>query len=252
MGKMADKLYPTDLVDEKPCTTRMTDKKVLIRDIIKVVRERAKEIPKFAKGNGAIRILIHPYCEEADDWAGGLSEFRTKKPDVVDYEFTFHIKPGGSHIITGVWDGVKQRVNCYAYSALKIADCAFAAVKRKGALSGLKLGFRHHTEDNGFGPYPGALCVTIWEPNYDRMTAHEPDLKKFCRIYVCVSGADSKDDLYCAWPAIIKIISFFRNEDNRFEIEVPNGPGKKGTNFAWPALIKTISYYRNEDNRSEI
>ena len=199
----------------------MTDKKVLLFGIRDAVRAKTKEIEKFKAGNGAIRILIHPCNEEADFWLGGMSSFSKTESDIVDYEFVYHIAPGGSHLITGTWNEVEQKVSCYGYSALKIAHCALSAKEGKGQLSGNKLDTPYLTEDNGFGPERGALCVTVF-------TCHEslprPRTVDFCRIYVCVSGADSIDDLRCAVPAIDVIKKFFSHESSRFGYLVPKLP----------------------------
>lgn len=117
----------------------------LVKKIRDAVRERAQEIPKFrTSGNGAIRILAYPCRSDADVWLGGLSDFSRDergigKDDIVDYEHTFAITPGGSRVITGVWDGVEQKVDCYAYSALKIAHCSLVQDKGAGLISGLGL-----------------------------------------------------------------------------------------------------------------
>ena len=189
-----------------------------IRD---VVRDKAQEIPKFREGSGggAIRILAYPACREADDWFGGLGDFSKTPYDIPDYEVTFAIKTGGSRVTTGVWDGVEQRVDCYGYSALKIAHCSLAQDLGVGLLSGLNLHKPHLTEDNGYGPYLGALCVEVNWTNGDNI------IKPFCGIYVCVSGADSADDLRCAIAAIEVIKEFFTDKDG-FTINAPGFPAK--------------------------
>lgn len=123
--------------------------------------------------------------------------------DIPDYEFTFAITRGGSRVITGIWDGIEQKVDCYAFSALKIAHCSRAQGLKKGLLSGLELGEPHLTEENGYGPYFGAICVEVYK------TLGDGSLEPWCGIYVCVSGADSKDDPKCAFAAIPVINGFF-------------------------------------------
>lgn len=186
----------------------------LVKQIREVVRKKAQEIPKFREeGNGAIRILAYPECEEADTWLGGLGNFSKHPYDIPDYEVTFAITSGGSRVITGIWGGVKQKVDCYAFSALKIAHCSLAQDLGYNLLSGLDLGDPHLTEDNGYGPYYGALCVEV--------SKHQ---ERFCGIYVCVSGADSKDDLKCAFKAVEVINNFFADEPEEFELKTPERP----------------------------
>ena len=74
------------------------------------------------------------------------------------------------------------------------------------------------TDDNGYGAHRGALCVEVGVRDICGR------LSEFCGIYVCVSGADSEDDLECAFTAVPKIEEFFRNkaeETVRFELRVP-------------------------------
>lgn len=186
----------------------------LVKQIREVVREKAQEIPKFREeGNGAIRILAYPECEEADTWLGGLGDFSKRPYDIPDYEATFAITSGGSRVITGIWDGVEQTVDCYAFSALKIAHCSLAQDLGYNLLSGLDLDDPHLTEDNGYGPYYGALCVEV-----------RKERSRFCGIYVCVSGADSKDDLKCAFEAVGVIEKFFAEEPMEYELKTPEPP----------------------------
>lgn len=187
----------------------------LVKKILKAVRNKAQEIPKFRdEGNGAIRILAYPECEAADIWFGGLGDFSERPYDIPDYEATFAITSGGSRVVTGEWDGVKQEVDCYAYSALKIAHCSLAQDLKAGLLSGLHLDKPYITEDNGYGPHYGALCVEVKEAG-----------SQFCGIYVCVSGADSKDDLKCAFEAVEVIKKFFADEPRKYELKTPERPG---------------------------
>ena len=194
---------------------------VSIRD---AVRKKAQDVPKFKnEGNGAIRILAYPYCEKADKWFGGLSVFGSiYEPlvgryipvgytDIVDYEYTFGITPGGSRVMTGIWGGVEQKVDCYAYSALKIADCSRSQDEGRGLMSGLVTDDEYRREDNGYGPHPGALCfeVTLEQPSLSG-----PRTTDFCLLYVCVSGAESHEDLECTKASIEVIESFFKNNSD--------------------------------------
>ncbi len=185
----------------------------LVKKIRDAIRERAQVIPCFRKHrNGAVRILFYPSSEEADEWLGGLSNISVN--DIADYEYTFSITPDGRRVKTDTWDGVEQKVDCYAFSALKIAHCSLAQDKQIGLLSGLDLGEANLTEDNGYGPYLGALCVEVRRWCDSTEWGPEPKIKltDFCGIYVCVSGAASREDLECAVVAIDVIERFFKSE----------------------------------------
>jgi len=201
----------------------------LVKRIRDAVRKKAKDIPKFRdEGNGAIRILAYPGCKEADNWLGGLSDFvnpcdpfaaeSKKRDDITDYEHTFAITPGGSRVITGIWDGVKQDVDCYAFSALKIAHCSRAQDLGLGLLSGIDMNDPNITEENGYGPYSGALCVEVMRKVSSTSSTN------FCGIYVCVSGATSAEDLECALVAVDVIKEFFEDESGDFEFNAPEIP----------------------------
>lgn len=185
----------------------------LVANIRDAVREKAQEIELFkTTGNGCIRILAFPLCKDADNWLGGMSDFDLDKPDVADYEYSFAITSRGSRVITGVWDGVKQDCDCYAFSALKIAHCARAVGKGAGMISGLDLGDPNLTTDNGYGPHRGAVCVKVRRCDYSankQRTIIKKTSTDWCEFYVCVSGADSEDDLVCASVAIGVIEDFF-------------------------------------------
>lgn len=200
----------------------MKQHKELVFAIRDAVREKAKEVPVFKEtGNGAIRILFYPMTKAADNWLGGFGEFNRKfNPnagsgvgynDIPDYEYTFAISPGGSRVITGVWDGVEQMVDTYAFSTLKIAHCSRAQDEGAGLCSGLELKAENLTPDNGYGPYRGAICVEV-----------KNGLADYCLVYVCVSGATSKEDEECAFASIDVIRDFFKEEGLTINAPTPN------------------------------
>lgn len=218
----------------------------LVRNIRDAVREKAQEIPAFKNGgNGAIRITAYPCCKEADDWMGGLGKFVVKneevddwlvglgldgltsdkfgRDDIVDYEHTFAITEGGSRIVTYNSGITTQKVDCYAFSAMKIAHCSLVQDAGAGLISGIDLYDPCLTETNGYGPYLGALCIEIQKAGAVDESGGTPpwDIKDFCGIYVCVSGAESRDDLICASVAIDVIKKFFDNEKEYFGIYAP-------------------------------
>ena len=182
--------------------------KELIYKIVTEVRTEAMKVPKFRDSrNGAIRICASPKTKRADDCIGGLGVFDRvvledgcySVNDTPYYEWTYSIMPGGSCTITGVWDGVKQTVNCFAFSALKIAHCMKAQEEGAGFRSGLKLKrSKYLTPDNGYGPYSGAIVFEI----------KDGEKNDFLYLYVCVSGVDSADDEKCA-AAAIPVVSDF-------------------------------------------
>lgn len=193
----------------------------LVKQIRDAVRKKAQAIPIFRdSGNGCIRILAYPCCEAADSWLGGLSNFESETPDIVDYEHTFTITPKGSRVITVTEDGVRQKVDTYAYSAMKIAHCSYSQDEKGCLLSGVIKG-PYLNESNGYGPHLGALCVEITQ------SSHRPgEPCNFCGIYVCVSGASSKEDLECTFAAVRVIRDFFADEwdDGFFGVNVPESP----------------------------
>lgn len=198
----------------------------LVNAIRDTVRLKAQEIPKFKEsGNGAIRILAYPCSAKADYWFGGDG---FKKNDIADYERTYAISPGGSRVIKGIWDGVEQVVDCYAYSALKIAHCSRVQDKGRGLLSGIELDDPTLVEENGFSSHRGALCVEI-DQGFDFYRSMSGEIlpttvEKFCSLYVCVSGADSNDDLRCAFAAVDVIKKFFNEENKGFIFNTPSLP----------------------------
>ncbi len=186
--------------------------KELIFKIVTNVRDEAKKVPKFRdSGNGAIRICAWTNDPEMDKALGGLGVFGNRVNlendddcgdnlvDCPDYEWTFAITPGGSRVIKGAWDGVEQTVDCYAFSALKVAHCSRAQEEGAGLRSGLVLKDAEYlTPDNGYGPYPGAIAFELMDKTG----------KKCLLLYVCVSGADSADDEKCAAVSIPLVEDF--------------------------------------------
>lgn len=201
----------------------------LVLQISNAIREKALEIPVFKEsGNGVVRIKARPYCKDADDWFGGLGTFSDRGVDAPDYEHTFTISPGGSDTITGVYDGIKQKVNCNAYSALKIAHCSYVNDQSIGLESGLGLGIDSFlnplTEDNGYADHYGAICIELSRPAlYKFVRGYSETSLKFCEIYICVSGASSEDDRDCAFVAIDVIKDFINKYGNdNFIIKAPS------------------------------
>ncbi len=170
-----------------------------IRDAI---REKVLELFSIYAKDGAIRIAAHPLTEDEDDWYGGLSDFETG--DIVEYETVFTILPRGSHTKTfanTIMDtyGV-VKVNCYGYSALKVADCALAVemTDSKVNTSGTNAVVGDLSEEYGYAHCKGAVCYS--------------DEK--CRIYISVSGFKPEEDEILANAGIDAIKVFFQEHDH--------------------------------------
>lgn len=191
----------------------------LIRQIVSGVRQAACAIPVFRDSkNGCIRITVVPLTPIAEAWIGGeLSDFELfdrehmghPVHDICEREFVYPIFPGGSHTIQyECEDGHIEPVNCYGYSALKTA---YASRKLRwqnpnrpiepGPASG------YYTEDNGWSTHDGSVWVTV-----------TLDGKSFLRLYVCVSGAKSTEDKYCAEVGMVAAVEFFKHMNRRVEI----------------------------------
>lgn len=206
----------------------------LQKQIRDTVREAAQNIKCFREtGNGAIRITAYPCCKEADEWFGGLGEFRpahqsvdaavlvgwdNRPDDIPDYEVVFSITSGGSPVIN--YDGEddkKHKCNCYAFSAMKIAHCSLAQHMGAGLSSGVDLNDPDAVEENGYGPYKGAPCATVCTIiENDSADKESTKALPFCGIYVCVSGASPEQDEKCAAAGIRAIEKFFRDERSTF------------------------------------
>lgn len=207
----------------------MKDKKELLLRIRDAVRQEATKIDGFK--NGAIRMTLQPIAEEADLWIDGIGDFeqffnpitRTNEGynDIPRYETCIPITPGGSFVIR--WKdeetGEEMDVDTYAFSALKIAYLSRVVEKGKGMASSTMLDEPNLTEDNGFGKYPGALCVKVNRecaiPVSVRNRSYVENIP-YLYVFVCVSGAKSEEDEQCA-KASIDVIKEFFGEKFSFE-----------------------------------
>lgn len=166
----------------------------LLKSIRDTVRKKAREIPDFRYG--CIRVTFRPCCAEADEWLGGISDW--EQQDIAEYEHVFTITPGVGYTIV-VNNGLgPEKVNCYSYSALKVAHCSLARRRIGALISGVNLDDHDLTEDNGWANEHGAICIEVSKNNCD-----------YCRIYVSVSSADSFNDLRCAEAAVEAVNGYF-------------------------------------------
>lgn len=73
--------------------------------IVGAVRKQAQTIPAFRDShNGCIRITITPLSHLADEWLGGLNDYRNFHPDteiaeIYDKEFVFKADTSGCHTV---------------------------------------------------------------------------------------------------------------------------------------------------------
>lgn len=203
----------------------------LVKQIRNAVRKKANNI---GISEGCIRILAYPCCELADQWLGGLSDFRGASSDIADYEYTFSIEPYGSRIaiITDKESGARRKIDCYGLSALKIAHCSYSQDEKKCLLSGVLSPFPYIKESNGYCPELGAFCAEV---NCNEISNENGELvvkkRDFCEIYISVSGdkdtTDPEDNLRCASAAVDIIEEFFMGTDwdcDIFEVVTPAMP----------------------------
>ena len=165
----------------------------MIRQAVLAIRAEAEKIPVFREThNGCIRITIAPLVRDTDIWldtgsmCDGLHGLDNEN-DLSWREFAYKIHPGGSYVINWVdeSDGHTEPVNCYAFSALKIA-----ALENADSETGKNDMTEHpdfYVEANGWGQYAGALMTKVY---YNGVLV--------MKVYVCVSGAKSKEDEQCA------------------------------------------------------
>lgn len=202
-------------MEKKQSLLEMTYQSMIWR-IVGAVRRKAQDIPAFRDShNGCIRITIVPLSRDADEWLGGLNDYRnfhlsTEIVDICEREFVFKIDPRGSHTIQYVCDdGHTEPVNCYGYSALKTAWASwkrrFDEAVRKGLGETFSdFQYRQHTqfftEDNGWSMHDGSVYTTITLDGED-----------FVRLYVCTSGAKSSEDKECSLAGILEAQECFEH-----------------------------------------
>lgn len=159
----------------------------LVTRIVEETRKKAHTYREVRKNkNGCIRITLVPLSGLADEWLGGMGSFAFDAHDVCERELVFKLDPKGSHTMNYVCEnGREVPVNCYGYSALKVA---FASFMRKQGWIATSLPNSDYVEANGWSQDEGSVYATI--------TLNGGD---FLRIYVTVSGFQSgRDDRDCA------------------------------------------------------
>ena len=183
----------------------MTSYRELIQDIRRAVRNRTATLPTLQGNNGCIRILFRPLCPEADAWSGG---FGFEENDIPEYETVFTLKPNGSHTV--MENG--HPVNCYGFSALKVASCS-----KNRAHHGIRLSYSDQSKSNpdivpmnGFANFRGCTCYTIMQLRRDS-NGIEREIN-WARIYIAVSGGASEEDEKAACSAFQTIQKAFSDE----------------------------------------
>ena len=179
---------------------------VRYQDLILAVRDAARveadTIPTFRdKKNGCIRIVMVPLTPQADQWLGGMSTFGEDRNDICERDFSFKIHPEGSHTAKFPCDlpGVEEPVNCYGYTALKVASASLWRQKSKDESFMAEMRqFGFLKESNGYALCDGVYIATVKINQVD-----------FMRMYVAVSGATAKEDLQPALAGTTAIAGFF-------------------------------------------
>ncbi len=199
----------------------------LVNRIVIGVRGKATTIDELAKSRcGAIRITMVPLSSLCEAWLGGkLSDFgerlEVNTHDVCEREFVYPLFPGGSHTMQYTCeDGHIEPVNCYAYSALKVA---YASWKRKFdkwvddndipenlADHEFHVQTQFFAADNGYSLDEGVVYTTT-----------QLNDQEFLRLYVTVSGAQTgKVDMDCAVEGMRMGQEFFEKIDSNIEFEL--------------------------------
>ena len=158
-------------------------------EFFKRVRDAARNKAQ-AQDIGYVRVSAFPCCEEADEWAGGFKDFsrarRTVlKPDT-KYEYSLLVAPDGSRILT-------EQTRSHL---------------RSTAPQTTYHPYLYSTGDEDYAMRPGTLCVKIKEPETNAY---------WCKLYVCVSNADSEGDYERSVATIPVIQEFFESEGFKVE-----------------------------------
>ena len=148
----------------------------LFDEIIMSCQQKAKELEGFESGDGCIRISYLPQ----NAWAVNILESEVQSAD--RFELTSRITEGGNYVLNR--DGKNgERIDCYAFSALKVAACLRSIELGLGERSGYDLGNTAADEEHGFASYRGAICYSLY---YEH--------RIFALLIVSVSGASATED----------------------------------------------------------
>lgn len=195
-------------MENKEIPSIMTHQNFFSR-VIDGVRSKAATIEELRESrNGAIRITAVPLLETADAWlGGGIGNFGKHPGDVADVcerEFVAKLFPDGSHTMKyQCEDGSVEIVDCYSYSAMKIAYLSWKNkfdkwVEEYDIPDDLEYAeFQKQSQslkpDNGYAIDKGVILTTL---NFAG--------KPFMRFYVSVSGAQTGEiDEECTLAGIL-------------------------------------------------
>lgn len=187
----------------------------LVNRIVSKARQAACAIPELRDSkNGCVRVTMKPLSSLAELWlGGGLSDFYSSPNDICPREFPNKLNPEGSYTMQYVCeDGRVDPVDCYGYSALKVAYASwkreFDAWVKDNNISEAEsariyqIRSRQLTPDNGYTLDRGVVYATVKINGAD-----------FMEIYISVSGAqDGVVDESCAIAGMQGMRNFFTSE----------------------------------------
>ena len=186
----------------------------LVDQIFAAIREEAKKIPWFnEQPNGTIMVCVAHKSSDAKDWllTSGPKDISFLPEGEVCATFYTPVTPGGDYVVTFL-DG--DVVDTKDYALKKIWHCHVALKNGFGYVSGLELPLQGLDEENGYGPYRGAIAFKV-----------DSGFTNFCTVYVCVSGAKQMEDEQCALAAVPVVESFFEDfKDSCYHVEEPEIP----------------------------
>lgn len=199
---------------EDPCS-------FIIQSLVWNARDGARQVayqfPAFLKrnGGGCVRIAVIPLSPTADNWAGGFNSYTVNSADGTpvdagEREFVYDIRTGGSHTI--LWQDPSSKlvmpVNCAGYSALKLAYAKWKHLLKLQLVRGeitqedydrqFRTNTPFYSETNGWARHKGAVGTTVQLNGAD-----------FAHIFVCVSGAEPREDEACALAGLYEVQTFF-------------------------------------------
>ncbi len=173
--------------------------KETVNAVIEAVRNRIAKLEGFNPGQGCIRILFRPLCEEADAWSGdmGFSE-----ADIREYETTATIIPCGTHTV--LRDG--HISSAFGQTALTIASCS-----RNRGKHGIRLSYSGQSTanpdivpQNGFLNARGCACYTV--THLGGNPANPKREIEWGRWYVSVAGSINDAENEAAAGAAVRVL----------------------------------------------
>lgn len=214
---------------------------VLLQSMKNAIRGEVIKVPRFVETKqGAIRLLVCAFSQDAHAWLGASGEF--DPDDIADIEDSFAILPGGSRLAVFNEDGTITLVDTSSMTSMKISwisraqeliepiegdikslensihnlglvsmskDEIDTMLKRLEQVASILQELKGLEGENGFALWRGAICCKVYL---------EGEL--FAYFYASVSGAKQDEDLACAMSAAEVIKTFF-SSDPRFTVVTP-------------------------------